>query len=163
MTENQIRVLLVDDEEELIDYLSKRLLREGFTIKAVRSGLDAIEAAKQECFDAAIVDLKMPGMDGLETMVQLKKHRPFFPCIMLTGHGSVDAALASGRSGAFLFLEKPADHEQLIQGIHQAATKKKEQVGEKFQEEMVTITTAGGTPHEILAAVEALREKYRLE
>ena len=163
MSENKIRVLLVDDEEELIDYLSKRLLREGFTVKAVGSGTEAVAAVRQESFDVAIVDLKMPGMDGIETMVQFKRHRPFLPSIVLTGHGSVEAALESGRRGAFLFMEKPADHEQLMQALREAAAQKKEQLSQQFQEQMIAVTTMGGSPHEILAAIEELKEKFRLE
>ena len=68
-----IKVLLVDDEETLIEYLSKRLLREGFIVKATFSGEEAVAVAGENVFDVAVVDLKMPGMDGVETQKQLKK------------------------------------------------------------------------------------------
>ncbi|MBW2109547.1 MAG: response regulator, partial [Deltaproteobacteria bacterium] len=68
-----MRVLLVDDEENLIEYLSKRLLKQGFTVKATFSGEEAVDAAKEEHFDVAVVDLKMPGIDGVETQRRLKE------------------------------------------------------------------------------------------
>ncbi|MBL7204197.1 MAG: response regulator, partial [Desulfobacteraceae bacterium] len=82
-----MRVLLIDDEETLIEYLSKRLLREGFTVKATFSGEEAVEVATNEDFDVAVVDLKMPGIDGVETQQKLKKIQPFLQSIVLTGHG----------------------------------------------------------------------------
>ncbi|RLB24158.1 MAG: response regulator, partial [Deltaproteobacteria bacterium] len=82
-----MRVLLIDDEQTLLEYLSKRLLREGFTVKATFSGEEAIEAASNENYDVAVVDLKMPGIDGVETQKRLKKIQPFLQCIVLTGHG----------------------------------------------------------------------------
>ena len=94
MSEKQtIRVLLVDDEETLIEYLSKRLLKQGFTVKAAFSGEEAVTVAKGQQFDVAVVDLKMPGMDGVETQRKLKDIQPFLQCIVLTGHGSIESAL----------------------------------------------------------------------
>ena len=77
VSKTDIKVLLIDDEETLVEYLSKRLLREGFTVKATFSGEDAVEAAKNDTFDVAVVDLKMPGMDGVETQKRLKRAQPF--------------------------------------------------------------------------------------
>ena len=78
MSEKQtIRVLLVDDEENLIEYLSKRLLKQGFTVKAAFSGEEAMAVAKDQHFDVAVVDLKMPGIDGVETQRRLKDIQPF--------------------------------------------------------------------------------------
>ena len=121
MSEKQIRVLLIDDEEELIEYLSKRLLREGFTVRAVTSGPRALETVDVEEFDVAVVDLKMPGMDGIEVQRKLKQKRPFLQTVVLTGHGSLQTALESGRQDAFRFLQKPADHGELVQALRDAA------------------------------------------
>ena len=79
-----IKVLLVDDEETLLEYLSKRLLREGFTVKATFSGEEALQVAGEENFDVAVVDLKMPGIDAVETQKRLKKIQPLLQCIVLT-------------------------------------------------------------------------------
>jgi len=163
MDPKDIRVLLVDDEEELIEYLSKRLLKEGFTVRAVTSGMLAVEAVEQEDFDVAVVDLKMPGMDGIECLKQLKQRRPHLQSIVLTGHGSIQAALDSGKQHAFCFLQKPADHEELVGSIRKAAEKKHSQLNALFQEEMAALTGAGGSPRGILKSVEALRKKYGLD
>jgi len=160
VAETDIRVLLVDDEEELIEYLSKRLLREGFTVRAVTSGERAVAAVEDEDFDVALVDLRMPGIDGIETQRQMKERRPHLQTVVLTGHGSLEAALKSGQQDAFRFLQKPVDHDDLIRAILEAAEHKKEQQLAAFQSEMGEIVASGGSPRDIVAAVEALRRKY---
>ena len=121
-----IRVLLIDDEETLVEYLSKRLLREGFIVKATFSGEEAVEVAANENFDVAVVDLKMPGIDGIETQQKLKEIQPFLQCIMLTGHGAIDTALESGRQDAFKYLLKPTEYATLVETIRAAYEKKVE-------------------------------------
>ena len=121
-----IRVLLIDDEETLVEYLSKRLLREGFTVKATFSGEEAVEVATNEDFDVAVVDLKMPGIDGVETQQKLKKIQPFLQSIVLTGHGAIDTALESGRQDAFKYLLKPIEYDNLVETIREAYEKKVE-------------------------------------
>lgn len=160
MTTNEIRVLLVDDEEELIEYLSKRLLREGFTVRAVTSGPRAVAAVDVEDFDVAVVDLRMPGMDGIEVQHQLRQRRPFLQTVVLTGHGSLQAALDSGRECAFRFLQKPADHGELVAAIRDAAAEKEKQSLARFREELLEITSSGGSPRDIVGRVEALRKRY---
>ncbi|MDY6954628.1 MAG: response regulator, partial [Thermodesulfobacteriota bacterium] len=111
MSEQQdLRVLLVDDEETLVEYISKRLLKQGFTVKATFSGEQALDAAEQRHYDVAVVDLKMPGMDGVETQRRLREIQPFLQCIVLTGHGSIESALESGQEDAFQYLLKPVDY-----------------------------------------------------
>jgi PAS domain S-box-containing protein len=119
-----IRVLLIDDEETLVEYLSKRLLREGFMVKVTFSGEEAAEVAAHEDFDVAVVDLKMPGIDGVETQQKLKKIQPFLQSIVLTGHGAIDTALESGRQGAFKYLIKPTEYDNLVESIRDAYEKK---------------------------------------
>ena len=162
MSEKQIRVLLVDDEEELIEYLSKRLLREGFTVRAVTSGPRALETVDVEEFDVAVVDLKMPGMDGIEVQRKLKQKRPFLQTVVLTGHGSLQTALESGRQDAFRFLQKPADHGELVQALRDAAAEKERQIMERFREEMQEIASSGASPRDIVVRVDALRRKFGL-
>ena len=121
-----IRVLLIDDEETLLEYLSKRLLREGFTVKTTFSGEEAVEVAANDDFDVAVVDLKMPGIDGVETQQKLKKIQPFLQSIVLTGHGAIDTALESGRQDAFKYLLKPIEYDNLVETIREAYEKKVE-------------------------------------
>ena len=120
-----IRVLLVDDEESLLEFMSKRLLKEGLTVKCTFSGEQSIEAAQDAHYDVAVVDLKMPGIDGVETQKRLRAIQPFLQCIVLTGHGSIESALESGQQDAFQYMLKPVDYDSLTVAINKAYEKKK--------------------------------------
>lgn len=158
-----IRVLLVDDEETLLEYMSKRLLRKGFTVKAAFSGEEAVEVAKQEHFDVAVVDLKMPGIDGVETQKRLHKIQPFLQCIVLTGHGSIDSALESGQQDAFSYLLKPIDYDNLVTSIQEAYEKKSELQDKKFREQVEEIYRSGMGAKGIKRAINELRKIYGIE
>jgi len=158
-----IRVLLVDDEETLIEYLSKRLLREGFTVKASFSGEEAIEVASDNDFDVAVVDLKMPGMDGVETQKKLRKIQPFLQSIVLTGHGTIDSALESGRQDAFRYLLKPIEYENLVETIREAYETKVETQSTKFREEVDNIYRSGMGARGIKKAMNKLRKIYGID
>jgi two-component system NtrC family response regulator len=158
-----IRVLLVDDEETLLEYMSKRLLKKGFTVKAAFSGEEAVEVAKQEHFDVAIVDLKMPGIDGVETQKRLHEVQPFLQCIVLTGHGSIDSALESGQEDAFRYLLKPVDYDDLVSNIKEAYDKKVKFQDEKFQEQVEEIHRSGMGAKGIKKAIDELRKIYGIE
>ena len=158
-----IRVLLIDDEEVLLEYMSKRLLKTGFTVKCTFSGEEAVEAAKKEHFDVAVVDLKMPGMDGVETQKRLHGIQPFLQCIVLTGHGSIDSALESGQQDAFRYLLKPLEYDTLVTSINEAYEKKVQLVNQKFQEEVEEIHRSGLGAKGIRKAIDKLREKYGIQ
>ena len=158
-----IKILLIDDEQTLVEFLAKRLLREGFTVKATFSGEEAIEAASEENFDVAIVDLKMPGIDGVETQKRLKELQPFIQCIVLTGHGSVDTALESGYHKAFKYLLKPVDYETLISSIKEAYDYKLKLQREKFEQEMQELYRSGLGAKGIKKAIKKLRKIYGIE
>ncbi|HDM09247.1 MAG: response regulator [Deltaproteobacteria bacterium] len=158
-----MRVLLIDDEQTLLEYLSKRLLREGFTVKATFSGEEAIEAASNDNYDVAVVDLKMPGIDGVETQKRLKKIQPFLQCIVLTGHGSIESALKSGQQDAFKYLLKPIDYEDLVEAIKEAYKKKVEFVNQKFKEQVEEIYRSGLGAKGIKKAIRELRKLYGID
>lgn len=158
-----IRVLLVDDEEDLVDFLSHRLLKHGFTVTATTAGTKAIEAAARQQYDVAIVDLKMPVMDGIEVLRWLRESQPFLETIMLTGHGSHDSALEAGRLQAFRYLLKPYEFDELVTLIEEAAANKRNNQRREFQEKQQEIIARGGTPREITAATEQLRREYELD
>ena len=141
--QDHIRVLLVDDEENLVEYMSKRLLKQGFNVKASFSGEEALEAAKQANYDVAVVDLKMPGIDGVETQKRLRQIQPFLQCIVLTGHGSIESALESGHEEAFEYLLKPVDYEVLMDKIKEAYKQKQIAQGVKFRQELERIYMVG--------------------
>lgn len=161
--EKHIKVLLVDDEETLVEYMAKRLLREGFMVRATNSGEEALAAALDEDFDVAIVDIKMPGMDGVETQHKLKEIRPYIECIVLTGHASLESALESGREDAFQYLRKPLDHDELVQTVTAAGEKKRDTQRSRFREEMQDAISRETSPRAIIEAVNALRKKFCME
>ncbi|UCG81966.1 MAG: response regulator [Desulfobacterales bacterium] len=158
-----MRVLLVDDEETLLEFLSKRLLKHGFTVKAAFSGEEAIEVAKEEPYDVAVVDLKMPGIDGVETQERLKEIQPFLQCIVLTAHGSIETALESGQRDAFQYLLKPVDYDNLVAMIKDAYKKKVDIQETRFREQVEEIYRSGMGAHGIKKAIGELRKIYGIE
>jgi DNA-binding NtrC family response regulator len=161
--QSNIRVLLVDDEENLLEYLSKRLLKLGFTVKATFSGEKAIAEATEHHYDVAVVDLKMPGMDGVETQKRLREIQPYIQCIVLTGHGSIESALESGQENAFQYLLKPVDHDNLLANIRDAYKKKVELQQKDFSKQVESIQSAGLGAHGMRKAIKELREIYGIE
>ncbi len=119
-----IRVLLIDDEVGYIYVLSKRLSKRGFEVSKASSGSEALQILRQRSFDVAILDLKMTDMDGIEVLKVLKKMAPELVVIMLTGHGSAKAAHDGIRLGAYDYLTKPCETEELIKKIMEAYAKR---------------------------------------
>jgi two-component system NtrC family response regulator len=111
----------------------------------------------------AVVDLKMPGIDGVETQKRLKKIQPFLQCIVLTGHGSVETALESGQQDAFKYLLKPIDYENLVETIKEAYQKKIQLVNEKFKEQVEEIYRSGLGAKGIKKAINELRKLYGID
>ncbi len=122
---NRINLLLVDDEQAYVNILARRLERKGFQVKVANNGTQAIQLARIEDFDVAVLDLKMDDMDGIEVLKIFKKMVPDMAVIMLTGHGSEQAARDGIKFGAFDYLTKPCDFEDLLQKIWEAYEAKK--------------------------------------
>ncbi|MBS0013273.1 MAG: response regulator [Desulfobacterales bacterium] len=120
---NPIKVLLVDDEEEFVTTLAERLEMREFEPRIATSGDQAISMVEGEKFDLIVLDLMMPGIGGLEVMKQIKSANPDMPVILLTGQGSTKEGMAGMHQGAFDFLMKPLDIEELISQIHEALGK----------------------------------------
>lgn len=158
-----VKILLIDDEETLLEYLSKRLLKEGFTVRATFSGEEAVEVASEENFDVAVVDLKMPGIDGVETQKRLRNLQPFLQFIVLTGHGSIESALESGQQDAFKYLLKPIDYENLVETINEAYERKTVLQNAKFREQVEEIYRSGMGAKGIKKAIGELRKIYGIE
>ncbi len=114
------RLLIVDDEEDLMRTIVNRLNKRNFEATGVLSGEEALETIKKETFDIVVLDVKMTGIDGIETLRELKKIDSGIEVILLTGHASVDAALDGMKLGAFEFLMKPCKIEELIEKIDRA-------------------------------------------
>ena len=125
-----INVLVVDDEEEFLASITKSLSVRNFKVVAVNRGEKAIEAVKEHGVDVALVDLKMPGINGEETLAALKKEQEGLEVIILTGHGTIDSAVECTRIGAFAFLQKPCELNELLDTLHRAYEKKQKNVEE---------------------------------
>ena len=118
------KVLLVDDEVDFLDTLSERMRTRGMEVSTSRSGVEALKKVEQESYDVIILDLMMPGVDGLEALTILKEKKPDLQVILLTGHASVEKGIEAMKLGAMDFLEKPADLSQLTEKIKKAQAKK---------------------------------------
>ena len=117
MSEKPLRVLLVDDEAGFTDVLAKRLRRRGLAVAVALSGAEALRMLRENDFDVAVCDLKMVDMDGIEVLRIFKKMVPQMPVLMLTGHGSEEAAREGLQAGAADYLLKPCDLDELLQKI----------------------------------------------
>lgn len=120
VTSEPIRLLLIDDEKDFVKILSKRIRRRNITVTEAFSGAEGIQALRAEEFDVAVLDLKMEDMDGIEVLKMLKIMAPRLAVIMLTGHGSAEAAEQGIRLGAFDYLTKPCELEELLEKIMEA-------------------------------------------
>ena len=121
------RILLVDDEKEFVEQLSERLKLRNYDVSAAYSGEEAVDKIRHSLFDVVILDVSMPGMDGIEALRAIKSARPLTEVIMLTGHGTVETAIEGMKLGAFDFLLKPTQTEDLINKIQNAYNRKAEQ------------------------------------
>jgi DNA-binding NtrC family response regulator len=114
------RILMVDDDEDLMMTIVNRLNKRNIEATGVLSGEEALKTIKKETFDIVVLDVKMPGISGIETLRELKKIDPEIEVILLTGHASVDAAVDGMKLGAYEFLMKPCKIEELIEKIDAA-------------------------------------------
>lgn len=121
------RVLLVDDEVDFVEMLSLRLNEVGEKVMPAHSGRECLEALRQKAVDVVILDIKMPGMDGIETLREIKKRFPLLEVILLTGHGTTETAVEGMKLGAFDYLLKPADFDELLEKLASARKRKDDQ------------------------------------
>jgi DNA-binding NtrC family response regulator len=120
-----LRVLIVDDEEDLVSTMAERLELRGFEVETATSGTDALAHVGKSDFSVLLVDVKMPGVGGLELMAEIKRDHPDLPVILFTGHTSVADAERGIQEGAFGYLTKPIDIDRLIEKIRNAAGARK--------------------------------------
>jgi len=128
--------LIVDDELDFLETIVKRLKRRKVDATGIDSGTKALELLEQEHFDVVILDVRMPGMDGIETLKEMKKKRPLLEVIMLTGHASIESGMQGMQYGAFDYVMKPADIDDLLEKI-QGAYERKALHEEKVRETKV--------------------------
>ncbi len=118
--DDKIRLLIVDDEVAFLNSIAQRLELRGFDVAMATNGNAALEATDKEKFDLALIDLKMPGMDGKELLERLKAGHKFLEVIILTGHGSLESAVECTKLGAYGYLPKPYELDQLIELLKEA-------------------------------------------
>lgn len=129
-------VLLVDDEEQFLETLTQRLEIRGLKVEAVTGGEEALEMAEDKKIDAVILDLAMPGIDGIETLRLLKAKQPDLQIIMLTGKATVKSGIEAMKLGAADFLEKPVDLNLLLEKIGEAKNKRLLLIQKNSEEEI---------------------------
>jgi DNA-binding NtrC family response regulator len=156
---SKIKLLIVDDEEKFLESIAKRLEMRDFKVRTATRGAQAVEIAREEKFDLALLDLKMPGMDGKQVLEILKKEHKHIEVIILTGHGSVDSAIDCTKLGAFGYLPKPYELEKLLETLQQAFQVRMEKKFKENQEKMDKLShLATGT-----SALGILREMKKLD
>ena len=134
-------VLLVDDEVPFVETMTKRLTRRDLDIISAFSGDEALAQLKAHPnIEVVILDVKMPGMDGIETLTEIKKAHPLKEVVMLTGHATVESAIDGMKKGAYDYLMKPCDIDTLVNKVTEAAARKRRQEEKIIEAQMKEIT-----------------------
>jgi DNA-binding NtrC family response regulator len=135
-------VLLVDDEVPFVKTMTKRLTKRALHIASAFSGQEALDKLEEDrSIEVVILDVKMPGMDGTETLREIKRKFPLVEVIMLTGHATVESGIEGMKLGAFDYLMKPCDIDQLISKVKEAAAKKRQHEDKIIEARMKEITS----------------------
>jgi DNA-binding NtrC family response regulator len=119
----KMRMMIVDDEERFLSTMKKLLAKRGYDVVTASSGAEALEIMSVQNIHVVILDVKMPGMDGNETLREIKKRFPLSEVIMLTGHATMESAVEGLKSGAIDYLMKPADLDDIIKKAEDAFEK----------------------------------------
>lgn len=138
------RVLLVDDEKEFVEALSQRLEVRDFDVKIARSGDEALIRIRESEFDVVILDVLMPGKDGIQTLREIKQIKPLTEVIMLTGHATMQTAIEGMKLGAYDYLMKPTEIKDLVEKITNAHKQKAEHEERIRQAEIERIVKTRG-------------------
>jgi DNA-binding NtrC family response regulator len=157
----QIKLLFVDDEEKFLKGMTHRLQLRDLLVHPFTNGADALNAAKKEAYDVALIDLKMPEMDGEELLKELKQLNPSLEVIILTGHGSEDSAVRTFREGAYEYLMKPCELDELISAISRAYAKRIKAKNQALKDKTNAIIASSKeyTPRELLRMLQELDDE----
>ncbi len=147
----EMKMMLVDDEERFLSTTKKLLARKGHDVLTATSGPKALEMLREHNIHVVILDVKMPGMDGIETLKQIKRQYPMVEVIMLTGHATAESAVEGLKSGATDYLMKPTDIEELL-GKAEEAFEKRKRLEEKIR--VAQMRTLSGSPRDIIRETE---------
>jgi len=143
----KLKLMIVDDEERFLSTTEKLLQKKGVDVVTASSGAEALEKLRAHSVHVVILDVKMPGMDGVATLREIKRQFPMVEVIMLTGHATVESAVEGLKTGAVDYLMKPADLDQILEKANDAFTRR---IG---IEEKIRVARMRGlmkTPREIL-------------
>jgi DNA-binding NtrC family response regulator len=154
---NNIKLLIVDDEVKFLDSIAQRLEMRGFDVTKATNGNEAVAATESKQYDIALLDLKMPGMDGKQVLEILKRDHKYIEVIILTGHGSLESAVECTKLGAFGYLPKPYELDKLLETLkdaYETRMKKKFEQDYERMEKLMRIAT-GSSP---LAILREMRE-----
>ena len=160
---DKIKLLIVDDEVKFLNSIAQRLEMRGFEVTKASDGQEAILKAHSEKFDVALLDLKMPGLDGKQVLEILKKEHKYLEVIILTGHGSFESAAECTKLGAFGYLPKPYELEKLLEVLksaYEARMKKKFESDLNKMEKLMKIAT-GTSPLGILQEMKKLDDEEK--
>ncbi|MDF1592642.1 MAG: response regulator [Desulfobacterales bacterium] len=130
---DNFRVLIVDDEDDFRESLVNRFAKRGLSVTGVESGEEALKILGEKLFDVVILDVKMPGMDGIETLRKMKMMKPLMEVIMLTGHATIESGVEGMKLGACEYVVKPADINVMLDKMRKAYERKKAREEEIMQ------------------------------
>lgn len=156
---DKIKLLLVDDEKQFLETISTRLSMRDFDVTAANSGEEAIEAARKQDFEIALVDLNMPGIGGEEVLEILKREHKFMEVVILTGYGAIDSAIRCTKAGVYGYLEKPCELETLLNVLREAY-QRRVQNKLKFKNEKLKEIVSGVVP---VSPLEILRKLKKMD
>ena len=122
-----VKVLLIDDEPQFVEVLAERLEARGFAAQTALTGDEGLAKLQEQEADVVILDVQMPGRDGVETLREIKRIKPLIEVIMLTGHATIESGIQGLKLGAYDYLMKPTDTEDLVAKILRAYARKSEQ------------------------------------
>ena len=137
------KVLIVDDEVDFLELMEERLVARGIEVSTSSSAEDALKRIEMDLFDAVILDLQMPGMNGMEALKRIKEQRPEIQVILLTGHGTIETAVLGMKLGAYDYMLKPADPVEIARKLEGARNRKKEQEDRIREAEQKTLPQKG--------------------
>jgi len=161
--EHVIKLLIVDDEARFLTAIAQRLTKRGFDVRTASNGPDAVALARNEKFDIALLDLKMPGMDGAQVLRKLKEDHQFLEAVILTGHGSLESAVELTKLGAFSYLPKPYELDKLIEVLKDAyqARLQRKFTSDQARLDAIMAAVEGESPLGILRKLQKLDDERR--
>lgn len=138
------KVLLVDDEKDFLAVMSERMTARGMEVTTAESAQEALKQVEDGAFDAIVLDLMMPGVDGIETLKAIKQRKPELQVILLSGHATLEKGIEAMKLGAMDFVEKPADLNELTNRIRKAQAQKIMLVEQQMENKLKNILTTKG-------------------